>query len=554
MSERLSQARAWLRQDPDAETRDELAGIITRAAGGDAAALADLEDRFGRRLAFGTAGLRGELGAGSNRMNRVLVTQAAAGFAGYLLQRSTTRPTVVVGYDGRRNSRRFALDSAEILAGAGLRAILLPRLLPTPVLAFAVRHLQADAGIMVTASHNPPNDNGYKVYLGGEDGGSQIVAPADAQIAAHIQRVADAGDVSLLPRSAAYEIAGDDVVDAYIAATAAVAPAPFGVQEMRWVYTALHGVGWETFSRVVKAAGYPAPRIVDAQRDPDPTFRTVSFPNPEEPGAMDLAFARAREADAEFIIANDPDADRLAVAIPDPAAEGGWRRLTGNEVGLLLGWRAARAAQGTAGASLACSLVSSPGLGAVAERYGLDFHETLTGFKWISRAPGMVFGFEEALGYLVNPDTVRDKDGISAAVALLGLAAEARVRETTLAGLLDELGAEIGHFASGQVSVRVDDLSLIGSTMASLRAQPPAAFGARAVASAEDLATGDAGVPAGDVLRYRLDDGSRVIVRPSGTEPKLKVYIDARGESTADAARAVAELEAAVRELLAARR
>lgn len=554
MSERLDQARAWLRQDPDAETRDELAGIITRAAGGDAAALADLEDRFGRRLAFGTAGLRGELGAGSNRMNRVLVTQAAAGFAGYLLQRSTTRPTVVIGYDGRRNSRRFALDSAEILAGAGLRTILLPRLLPTPVLAFAVRHLQADAGIMVTASHNPPNDNGYKVYLGGEDGGSQIVAPADAQIAAHIQRVADAGDVSLLPRSAAYEIAGDDVVDAYIAATAAVAPAPFGVQEMRWAYTALHGVGWETFSRVVKAAGYPAPRIVDAQRDPDPTFRTVSFPNPEEPGAMDLAFARAREADAEFIIANDPDADRLAVAIPDPAAEGGWRRLTGNEVGLLLGWRAARAAQGTAGASLACSLVSSPGLGAVAERYGLDFHETLTGFKWISRAPGMVFGFEEALGYLVNPDTVRDKDGISAAVALLGLAAEARVRETTLAGLLDELGAEIGHFASGQVSVRVDDLSLIGSTMASLRAQPPAAFGARAVASAEDLATGDAGVPAGDVLRYRLDDGSRVIVRPSGTEPKLKVYIDARGESTADAARAVAELEAAVRELLAARR
>lgn len=553
MSERLDQARAWLRQDPDAETRDELAGIITRAAGGDAAALADLEDRFGRRLAFGTAGLRGELGAGSNRMNRVLVTQAAAGFAGYLLQRSTTRPTVVIGYDGRRNSRRFALDSAEILAGAGLRTILLPRLLPTPVLAFAVRHLQADAGIMVTASHNPPNDNGYKVYLGGEDGGSQIVAPADGQIAAHIQRVADAGDVSLLPRSTAYEIAGEDVVDAYIAATAAVAPAPFGVQEMRWVYTAMHGVGWETFSRVVKAAGYPAPRIVDAQRDPDPTFRTVSFPNPEEPGAMDLAFARAREADAEFIIANDPDADRLAVAIPDPAAEGGWRRLTGNEVGLLLGWRAARAAQGTAGASLACSLVSSPGLGAVAERYGLDFHETLTGFKWISRAPGMVFGFEEALGYLVNPDTVRDKDGISAAVALLGLAAEARVRETTLAGLLDELGAEMGHFASGQVSVRVDDLSLIGSTMASLRAQPPAAFGARAVASAEDLAAGDAGVPAGDVLRYRLDDGSRVIVRPSGTEPKLKVYIDARGESTADAARAVAEIEAAVRELLAAR-
>ncbi|QMU95837.1 phospho-sugar mutase [Microbacterium esteraromaticum] len=554
MSERLSQARAWLRQDPDAETRDELAGIITRAASGDRAAVADLEDRFSTRLAFGTAGLRGELGAGSNRMNRVLVAQAAAGFAGYLLQRRGDRPTVVIGYDGRRNSRRFALDSAEILAGAGLRAVLLPRLLPTPVLAFAVRHLQADAGIMVTASHNPPNDNGYKVYLGGEDGGSQIVAPADAEIAAHIQSVADAGDVGLLPRSDAYELAGEDVVEAYIAETAAVAPAPFGVQEMRWVYTAMHGVGWETFSRVLKAAGYPAPRIVDAQRDPDPTFRTVSFPNPEEPGAMDLALARAKEADAEFVIANDPDADRLAVAIPDAGAEGGWRRLTGNEVGLLLGWRAARAAQGAAGASLACSLVSSPGLGAVAERYGLDFHETLTGFKWISRAPGMVFGFEEALGYLVNPGTVRDKDGISAAIALLGLAAEARVRESSIAGLLEELGAEIGHFASGQVSVRVEDLALIAGTMASLRAQPPASFGERVVVASEDLAAGASGVPAGDVLRYRLADGSRVIVRPSGTEPKLKVYIDARGDSKDDAAAAVSALEIAVRDLLAERR
>jgi len=555
-AERLGQARAWLRQDPDAETRDELAGIITRAAAGDTLAAADLEDRFSTRLAFGTAGLRGALGAGSNRMNRVLIAQAAAGFAGYLLQRSGSddaRPTVVIGYDGRRNSRRFAVDSAELFAGAGLRAILLPRLLPTPVLAFAVRHLGADAGVMVTASHNPPNDNGYKVYLGGSDAGSQIVSPADAEIAAHIQRVADAGDVGLLPRSDAYEVAGEDGVDAYVAATAAVAHAPFGVQEMRWVYTAMHGVGWETFSRVVKAAGYPAPRVVDEQRDPDPTFRTVSFPNPEEPGAMDLSFARARAVDAEFILANDPDADRLAVAIPDEGADGGWRRLTGNEVGLLLGWRAAKAAQSTPGASLACSLVSSPGLGAIADAYGLDFHETLTGFKWISRAPGMVFGFEEALGYLVNPGTVRDKDGISAAVALLGLAADARVRGVTIAGLLEELGSEIGHFASGQVSVRVDDLSIIANTMTSLRAQPPASFGTRAVATAEDLARGGAGVPAGDVLRYRLADGSRVVVRPSGTEPKLKIYIDAKAGSASDAAAAVAELEAAVRELLAER-
>ena len=549
--ERLAQARAWLRQDPDQETRDELAGVITRAGGGDAAALADLDDRFASRLAFGTAGLRGALGAGSNRMNRVLVAQAAAGFAAYLREKSPgTVPTVVIGYDGRRNSRVFATDSAELFAGAGLRAILLPRLLPTPVLAFAVRHLGADAGVMVTASHNPPNDNGYKVYLGGADQGSQIVSPADAEIAAHIQRVADAGDVSALPRSTSYETAAEDVVDAYVAATAAVAPAPEAASGLRWVYTAMHGVGWETVSSIVKAAGYPQPMVVGEQLQPDATFRTVSFPNPEEPGAMDLSFARAKRVQADFILANDPDADRLAVAIPDTSAEGGWRRLTGNEVGLLLGARAARAAAGTPGASLACSLVSSPGLGAIAAHHGLDFHETLTGFKWISRAPGIVFGFEEALGYLVNPGTVRDKDGISAVVAILGLAAEAYGRGASIADLLVELGDTYGHYASGQVSVRVDDLSVIGTVMLSLRTLPPTRFGERAISTAEDLLQAEPGQPSGDVLRYRLADGSRIIVRPSGTEPKLKVYIDAAGESAEHAAQAVGELEAAVRALL----
>ncbi len=321
---RLAQARAWLRQDPDPETRDELAGLITRAGSGDDAAVAELEDRFGSRLAFGTAGLRGEIAAGSNRMNRVLVAQAAAGFAAYLNERAApgTTPTVVIGYDGRKNSRVFASDSAEIFAGAGLRAILLPRLLPTPVLAFAVRHLGADAGVMVTASHNPPNDNGYKVYLGGADQGSQIVAPADAEIAAHIERIAEEGDALGIPRSTAYETAGEAIVDAYVAATAAVAPAPVGTAGLRWVYTALHGVGWETFSRILGEAGYPAPWTVSEQRDPDPTFRTVSFPNPEEPGAMDLAFAKARTLGAELVIANDPDADRLAVGIPDASADG----------------------------------------------------------------------------------------------------------------------------------------------------------------------------------------------------------------------------------------
>lgn len=548
---RLAQARAWLRQDPDAETRDELAGVITRAAAGDAAAAADLDDRFGARLAFGTAGLRGELGAGSNRMNRVLVSQAAAGFAAYLRERAGgATPTVVVGYDGRRNSRRFALDSAEHFAGAGLRAFLLPRLLPTPVLAFAVRHLGADAGVMVTASHNPPNDNGYKVYLGGADVGSQIVSPADAEIAAHIQQVADAGDISALPRSTEYETAGEDVVNAYIAATAAVAPAPASAKGLTWVYTAMHGVGWETFARILDAAGYPRPKTVGEQLSPDATFRTVAFPNPEEPGAMDLAFAAARRTRADFILANDPDADRLAVAIPDESADGGWRRLSGNEIGLLLGARAARAHAGTPGASLACSLVSSPGLAAIAAHHGLDFHETLTGFKWISRAPGIVFGFEEALGYLVNPETVRDKDGISAAVAVLGLAAEANERGETIADLLADLGETYGHFASGQVSIRVDDLSIIGKVMLALRMLPPTRIGDTAIASAEDLLEAAPGQPSGDVLRYRLADGSRVIVRPSGTEPKLKVYLDAQADSAAEARDVVSALESGVRTLL----
>lgn len=544
----LDQARAWLAQDPDDETRAELAALIERAAAGDGDAADDLADRFDGRLQFGTAGLRGALGAGSNRMNRVLVAQAAAGFAAFLRARDPEgTPTVVVGYDGRRNSDVFARDSAELFAGAGLRAILLPRRLPTPVLAFAVRHLDADAGVMVTASHNPPNDNGYKVYLGGRDAGAQIVAPSDGEIAASIRRIADEERVPDLPRSTEYEVADESVVDAYVAATAAVGPAPEGAAGTRWVYTAMHGVGWETFARVLETAGYPAPTVVTEQIEPDGTFPTVSFPNPEEPGAMDLAFAAARASDAEFVIAQDPDADRLAVAIPVPG--GGWRRLTGNEVGLLLGRRAARAAAGTPGASLACSLVSSPGLGAIAERHGLDFHETLTGFKWISRAPGLVFGFEEALGYLVNPETVRDKDGISASIAFLELATEARGHGATIADLLDELTAEIGFFASGQVSVRVENVSVIARMMAALRADPPAAFGDTAVEQADDLLQDPAGL-GGDVLRYALEDGSRIIFRPSGTEPKLKVYLDVRGDSAEDSAARLVALEQAVRELL----
>lgn len=555
----IDRARAWLAQDPDGETRAELRTLIDAAGGGDAAASAELEDRFAGRLAFGTAGLRGELGAGSNRMNRVLVAQAAAGLAAYLLEKAGEQgedagvPTVVVGYDGRRNSHVFAQDSAELFAGAGLRAILLPRLLPTPVLAFAVRRLGAAAGVMVTASHNPPNDNGYKVYLGGDDDGSQIVAPADAEIAAHIERVAAEGDISALPRSLGYEIAPEAVVEEYVAATAAVAPAPAGAAGLTWVYTAMHGVGWETFELILETAGYPAPVPVTEQVVPDGTFPTVAFPNPEEPGAMDLAFEHARRVGAELVIANDPDADRLAVAVPDDTADGGWRRLTGNQIGLLLGWRAARLAAEAGvdeGASLACSLVSSPGLQTVAEHYGLDFHSTLTGFKWISRAPGIVFGFEEALGYLVNPETVRDKDGISAAVAMLGMVSDARSRGASLSDLLAEFDDTFGAFASDQISVRVDDVSTIGRIMDALRAQHPSAIGETAVDRIDDLLLGVDDLPPGDVLRIWLVDGSRVIVRPSGTEPKLKLYLDVRGDSSGDAADRIARLSAGARALL----
>ncbi|MEA9984453.1 MULTISPECIES: phospho-sugar mutase [Subtercola] len=579
MSGIVAVAEAWLAQDPDTETRAELTRLIARArvepADDDVAdALSTLHERFDDRLKFGTAGLRGEIAAGSNRMNRVLVAQAAAGIAAYLLEKAAPGvvPSVVIGYDGRKNSQVFAADSAELLAGAGLRAILLPRLLPTPVVAFAVRHLDASAGIMVTASHNPPNDNGYKVYLGGIDEGSQIVAPADEEIETHIRRVAAESLVPELPRSAAYTVAAESVIDAYVTATAAAGllpPSEIGAQP-RTVYTAMHGVGWQTFSRVLGAAGFIEPDLVLAQIEPDARFPTVAFPNPEEPGALDLAYETAQSSGAHLIIANDPDADRLAIAVPDKSTDSGYRRLTGNEVGALLGWRAAEkhaaasaAATETVGsaatepATLACSVVSSPALSAVAAAYGLRFQETLTGFKWVSRVPGLIFGFEEALGYLVNPESVRDKDGISAAVALLSLASELAVDGFTLSDQLDRFSERFGHYDSAQVSLRVTDLSRIGEIMAALRADPPQSIGGVAVASIDDLSAGSAELPPSDILRITTTDGSRIMVRPSGTEPKLKVYIDVSSSEgslakrKASVAKRLSALERGMRELVA---
>jgi phosphomannomutase len=549
----VERAEAWRAQDPDAETAAELDALIADARGGSATAIAELHDRFDTRLQFGTAGLRGRIEAGSNRMNRVLVSQAAAGIAAFLLEkaRPDETPSVVIGYDGRKNSRVFATDTAELVAGAGLRAILLPRLLPTPVLAFAVRHLGASAGVMVTASHNPPQDNGYKVYLGGDDQGSQIVPPVDAEIAAHILRVADERTVPQLPRSTSYELAGEEVLDEYVRRTASLGTHP--ATPPRFVYTAMHGVGWETAHRVFVDAGFGEPIVVTEQIEPDAAFPTVAFPNPEEPGAMDLALAKAAESGADLVIANDPDADRLAVAVPQ--ADGGWRRLSGNEVGSLLGWRAAERLAPTGG-TLAASIVSSPALREIARVYELGYQDTLTGFKWVSRVPGLSYGYEEALGYLVDPAKVRDKDGISAATEFLALASELRAAGRTFADHEAAFAEKFGAFASAQISIRVTELSDIPRIMNGVRAALPTTLGAVAVDRIDDFFEGFEGFPAGDILRIWLVDGSRVILRPSGTEPKLKVYIDASStegsaaERTAKAQAAVDALDAAVRPLL----
>lgn len=502
-----ARAKAWLAEDPDAETREELAKLI------DAEDTAELTARFSGTLQFGTAGLRGELGAGPMRMNRSVVIRAAAGLAAYLKAKGRTGGLVVVGYDARHKSADFARDTAAVMTGAGLRAAVLPRPLPTPVLAYAIRHLGAVAGVEVTASHNPPRDNGYKVYLGD---GSQIVPPADAEIAAEIAAITSLADV---PRpDSGWETLDEGVLDAYLARTDEVLAAG-SPRTARTVYTAMHGVGKETLLAAFARAGFPEPVLVAEQADPDPDFPTVAFPNPEEPGAMDLAFAKARETDPDLIIANDPDADRCAAAVKDG---GDWRMLRGDEVGALLAEHLVRrGARGT----FAESIVSSSLLGRIAQKAGLPYEETLTGFKWIARVEDLRYGYEEALGYCVDPEGVRDKDGITAALLITELASELKSGGRTLLDLLDDLAVEHGLHATDQLSVRVDDLSLISDAMRRLREQPPTLLAGLSVTKAEDLTKGTDTLPPTDGLRYTLD-GARVIVRPSGTEPKLKCYLE----------------------------
>ncbi|NUQ88063.1 MAG: phospho-sugar mutase [Glycomyces artemisiae] len=508
----IARAKTWLAEDPDAETRDELAKLI------EAGDVTELSDRFSGTLQFGTAGLRGELGAGPMRMNRSVVIRAAAGLAAYLKnqgpsQREGGAGLVVIGYDARHKSEDFARDTAAVMTGAGLRAAVLPRPLPTPVLAYAIRHLGAAAGVEVTASHNPPRDNGYKVYLGD---GSQIVPPADTDIAAEIDAIASLDDV---PRPTdGWDTLDDSVLDAYLARTDAVL-SPDSPRTARTVYTAMHGVGKDVLLAAFARAGFPTPELVAEQAEPDPDFPTVAFPNPEEPGAMDLAFAKARETDPDLIIANDPDADRCAVAVKDGED---WRMLRGDEVGALLAAHLVdRGAQGT----FAESIVSSSLLGRIAEKANLAYEETLTGFKWIARVENLRYGYEEALGYCVDPEGVRDKDGITAALLITELASSLKAQNRTLLDLLDDLAVEHGLHATDQLSVRVQDLSVIANAMRRLREQPPTQLAGLAITRAEDLTQGTETLPPTDGLRYTLD-GARVIVRPSGTEPKLKCYLE----------------------------
>ncbi|MBU3750942.1 MAG: phospho-sugar mutase, partial [Mycobacterium sp.] len=423
---------------------------------------------------------------------------------------------VVVGYDARRNSDVFAHDTARIMAGAGVSAMVLPQALPTPVLAFAIRELGCAAGVMVTASHNPPDDNGYKVYLGD---GSQIVPPADAEISACIAGI---GPLASIAQSDDYRILDGAVLDSYVARAVSLLGA--GPREASAVYTAMHGVGGGVFMRAVSAAGFGPPTAVAAQFAPDGSFPTVNFPNPEEPGAMDLSLADARAQSADVIIANDPDADRCAAGIPHG---GDYRMLTGDEVGALLGWWIAERGRrdGTPVSGVyAQSIVSGTLLQCIAADAGLGYATTLTGFKWISKVPDLRFGYEEALGYCCDPAAVKDKDGITASLLMLEMVAALKAEGRGPQDVLDDLARKHGLYATSQLSVRVSDLSLIADAMARLRADPPTALGGREVARMDDLEKGVDGLPPTDGLRFSLRD-ARVIIRPSGTEPKLKCYL-----------------------------
>lgn len=507
-----AEVKAWIEDDPDPVTAAQLQTLL------DNQDEATLRTFFNGFLQFGTAGLRGPNGPGPSCMNRAVVGRAAAGIAAYMRARGMTR--VVIGRDARHGSAEYAIESAEIFSGAGMEVFLLPRALPTPVLAYATTALKADVGVMVTASHNPPQDNGYKVYIGPDADGisyasSQIINPTDGYIAREINAVTTLGSQ---PRAHTWEVLDETLIQEYVERTATLGSNP---GKLKIVYTAMHGVGTQTLSQVFRLAGFPDLILVAEQADPDPDFPTVAFPNPEEPGAIDLALATAREHDADLVIANDPDADRCAAAIKDRSGQ--WRMLRGDELGVIFGeWIARTSPQGTFGNSI----VSSSILRKISTHYGIDFKEVLTGFKWLAKIEDLAFGYEEAIGYAVDSETVNDKDGISAAIFLAQIATDLAAVGRDLNDLLDEVWARHGFHATEQISIRVADMGAITILLAGLRSNPPREIAGRNVESIDDLAAPTDGLPPTDGLRIWLSGGVRVIIRPSGTEAKLKCYIE----------------------------
>ncbi|CAN2216925.1 {ManB} Phosphomannomutase [Candidatus Nanopelagicaceae bacterium] len=531
-----AEVEAWIADDPDLKTAAELQTLLN--AGDEET----LKKYFNGFLQFGTAGLRGPIGPGPSCMNRAVVGRAAAGIASYMKKRGMTK--VVVGRDARYGSEDYTFETAEIMSGAGMDVYILPRPLPTPVLAFATSYLACDIGIMVTASHNPPQDNGYKVYVGPEADGikyasSQIINPTDGFIAADIDAVTS---LKSLPRGDKWTILGEEVLNEYVKRTSALAPRP---GDLKVVYTAMHGVGTETAQLVFNKAGFSSLITVDEQCTPDPDFPTVAFPNPEEPGAIDLALKKARDFGAELVIANDPDADRCAAAINDPAV--GWRMLRGDELGVVLGeWIARSKPTGTFGNSI----VSSSALRKISAHYGIDFQEVLTGFKWLAKIEDLAFGYEEAIGYAVDSDTVNDKDGISAAIFLAQVAMDLKRDGLTISDLLNQVWELHGFHGTEQISIRVSDMSAITRLLAGLRQNPPKEIAGRAVESIDDLAAPKDGLPPTDGLRIWLAGGIRIIVRPSGTEAKMKCYIEVITKTSDESQKLLDEIRQPLKELL----
>ena len=535
-AELKAEVQAWIADDPDPKTATELSALV------ESNDEQTLKTYFSGFLQFGTAGLRGPVGPGPSCMNRAVVGRTATGIASYMKARGMNR--VVIGRDARYGSEDFTNESAEIFAGAGFEVFVLPRPLPTPVLAFATQYLKCDVGVMVTASHNPPQDNGYKVYIGPSADGidyaaSQIITPTDSLIAKEIASIVS---LSSTPRGKSWTVIEEELISEYVRRTALIATRP---GDLKIVYTAMHGVGTEIAQRVFNHAGFATLILVDEQCTPDPDFPTVAFPNPEEPGAIDLALKKAKDFGADLVIANDPDADRCAAAVNDPKF--GWRMLRGDELGIIFGeWIARTHSHG----SFANSIVSSSALSKVAAHYSIDFKEVLTGFKWIAKVEDLAFGYEEAIGYAVDSETVNDKDGISAALLLAHIASELKAQGLTLLDLLDQVWARHGFHGTEQISIRVADMSRITQLLAGIRKNPPTHIAGRAVLSIDDLAEPKDGLPPTDGLRLWIDGGIRMIVRPSGTEAKMKCYLEVISKDAESSQMLLDQLRQPVKEFL----